>query len=226
MYITCEQLKSLMLKEDLSQSNEHCIGLLVKELQLSLENYYKIKATSERGIGQSILDNHNLSSYSGLALGLGLDRLVMILKQIDDIRILYDDREKIQEQMRNLSKYKEISRQPSIQRDMSIAIPSDMNEEELTEIISTNLNPDILNIVESIKLVEETSYHSLPMIAIQRLGMNESQKNVLLRVILRDLIISIPRAKANEAYNEIYEIVHCGESGYLIKIKRKSLILS
>lgn len=53
-------------------------------------------------------------------------------------------------------------------------------------------------------------------IAIKRLGIKKSQKNVLLRVILRDLTSSIESKKANEIYNEIYEKIHQGSSGYLI----------
>lgn len=168
-------------------------------------------------IGKSILKKHNLENYSGLALGLGLERLVMIVKDIDDIRILYDKRELIQNQMYDLKKYKEVSRQPSIQRDLSIAIDENINEEEITEMITMGLHSETLEVIETIKLLNETTYSEMPAIGIERLGMRVGQKNVLLRVVLRDLLVSIEREKANSIYNEIYALIHKGELGYMIK---------
>lgn len=61
--------------------------------------------------------NHN--EYSGWAMGTGLDRLVMTLKEIPDIRYLRSTNPRIQKQMADLSKYKEVSLMPAIVRDIS-----------------------------------------------------------------------------------------------------------
>jgi phenylalanyl-tRNA synthetase alpha chain len=53
-------------------------------------------------------------THSGWALGMGLDRLVMTLKGIPDIRYLRSSNPKIAEQMVNLQTYHEVSHQPAI----------------------------------------------------------------------------------------------------------------
>ena len=167
-------------------------------------------------ISQKLLDKHQLSEYSGLALGLGLERLVMIMKEIDDIRVLLDKRELIQSQLSNLKKYKIVSNQPATKRDLSIAIDEDINEEELTEIILKNCSLETQSIIETIKVISETSYNNLPEIAKERLGILKGQKNVLLRIILRDLAKTLESHEANNIYTQIYEKIHQGNAGYKI----------
>lgn len=167
-------------------------------------------------ISQKLLDKHNLHDYSGLALGLGLERLVMIIKDIDDIRVLSDKRESIQKQLSNLKKYKHISNQPATKRDLSIAIDENINEEELTELIMSQIDNETQKIVETIKVINETIYQDLPEVAIKRLGMLVGQKNVLLRIVLRDLAKTLDSSEANNIYTKIYEKIHCGNAGYYI----------
>lgn len=167
-------------------------------------------------ISKKLLSNNNLEGYSGLALGLGLERLVMIIKEIDDIRVLYSNKPEILSQLNNLKKYKKISNQPSIKRDLSIAIDKNINEEELTELILNNISIDTQKIIESIKIISETYYEDLPDIAIERLGINNSQKNVLLQIVLRDLNKTLLHNEANIIYTEIYSKIHSGTQGYSI----------
>lgn len=167
-------------------------------------------------ISQKLLDTHNLSEYSGLALGLGLERLVMIIKDIDDIRVLLDKRESIQKQLSNLKKYKQVSNQPSTKRDLSIAIEDKINEEELTEIILSIVDSETQQMIETIKIISETSYEELPKVAIERLGMIKGQKNVLLRIVLRDLVKTLESSEANNIYTTIYKNIHQGSKGYYI----------
>ena len=167
-------------------------------------------------ISQKLLDRHNLSEYSGLALGLGLERLVMIIKDIDDIRVLSDKRENIQKQLSHLKKYKHVSNQPATKRDLSIAIDQNINEEELTELILSNVDNDIQKVIETIKVINETVYKDLPQVAIERLGMIKGQKNVLLRIVLRDLAKTLESSVANDIYTKIYKTIHQGTKGYYI----------
>ena len=140
----------------------------------------------------------------------------MIIKEIEDIRILYSEKKQIKEQLKDLNKYKQISNQPAISRDMSIAINKEINEEELTEIILNNVNKETEKVIESINIINETKYENLPNVAIERLGMNSSQKNVLLKITIRDLNKTLLSKEANEIYSEIYQIIHQGNNGYLI----------
>lgn len=172
-------------------------------------------------ISRELLKNHNLEGYSGLALGMGLERLVMIIKNIEDIRVLYDKREEVMIQMRDLKKYKIVSNQPSTKRDLSVAVDSHMNEEEITELIMSNLDNKLAILIEEIKILAETSYKDLPDVAKERLGIKEMQKNILLRIVLRDLVSSISSEEANTIYSKVYEGIHAGEAGYKITNKGK-----
>ena len=42
------------------------------------------------------------------------------------------------------------------------------------------------------------------------------EKNVLLKITIRDLNKTLLSKEANEIYSEIYQIIHQGNNGYLI----------
>lgn len=172
-------------------------------------------------ISQNLLKNHGLEGYSGLALGLGLERLVMILKAISDIRTLYSEDSRIKDQMKNLNLYKEVSLQPSIKRDLSIAVDNDLLIEELIEDLLSQVDESLHEKIESISLVNETYYKDLPQVAIDRLGLLDNQKNMLIRIVLRDLSKSLTSEEANEIYTIIYDKVHKGSNGYKITNEKK-----
>ena len=187
---------------------------------IEVEIYYKGKWLEilECGlISQQLLDRHNLSEYGGLALGMGLDRLVMIMKEIEDIRVLLSSDERIKKQLSNLSRYKEVSNQPSIKRDMSVAIEKDTSIEDITEKI---ISLEMIHKIESISLIGETTYEDLPSIAIERLGLLNHQKNMLIRVVIRDIAHTLSSEEANRIYEQIYELIHEGLKGYKITDKK------
>jgi phenylalanyl-tRNA synthetase alpha chain len=68
-------------------------------------------------LNESHLPSHQ---WSGLAMGIGLDRLVMLIKGIDDIRHLRSSNPRVARQMLNLDPYEPVSNQPATHRDMSI----------------------------------------------------------------------------------------------------------
>src|SRR5262249_48383148 len=80
-----------------------------------------------------LLDDAGLSSgsYSGLALGMGLDRLVMLRKRLDDIRLLRSTNPRIASQMTDLCRYRPVSRQPAIRRNLSVAVEAGLTPEEI-----------------------------------------------------------------------------------------------
>ena len=168
--------------------------------------------------GKKLLTESGIDTekYGGLALGMGLDRLVMIAKNIEDIRILRDPDTRVVQQMKNLNKYKVVSRQPMSKRDMSLAISEGVLLEELTEKI-VNLLGEQSSIVEEISLVELTPYEKLPEIARTRLGMKAGQDNWLLRIILRHPSRTISPEEANGVYNKLYDQIHEGSVGYALK---------
>ena len=155
--------------------------------------------------------NLDINSYSGLALGIGLDRLIMLLKDIDDIRILRSDDSRIKSQMENLDKYVSVSKYPAIRRDLSISVDKNLNEEDICERIQDILEDK--SVIEEICIVSETDYKDLPEIAIKRLNISDNQKNILLKIIIRSHNHSLTQEEANDISKKIYMVLDETESG-------------
>ncbi len=153
-------------------------------------------------------------SHSGWALGMGLDRLVMTLKGIPDIRYLRSTNPRIASQMVNLELYQEVSHRPAITRDMSYCVPQEYVEEDMSDDIRAALG-DKREALESVEVLSETLYAQLPEKIRARLGCQPSQKNVLVRITLRHLERSITNEEANQIYKQIYTKINKGKGGYL-----------
>jgi phenylalanyl-tRNA synthetase alpha chain len=148
---------------------------------------------------------------SGLAMGLGLDRLVMLAKGVDDIRLLRSTDPRVAAQMRDLSPYRPVSAMPPAHRDLSLAVADDLDAELLGDRVRDLLGPDAAA-VEEVGVRSETGYAELPDSARARMGLRPGQKNVLLRVVLRDLTRTLTSAEANALRDRIYAGLHEGEA--------------
>lgn len=151
--------------------------------------------------------------WSGLALGMGLDRLVMLLKGLEDIRLLRADDPRIAVQMASLGPYEAVSGQPTIKRDLSLAV-DDPDMELLGDKIRVLLG-ERASWLEEIVLISETKLEDLPVQARERLGIKKGQTNVLIRLIMRSPTQSVPRDIANEIYDAVYSGLHEGTGGYI-----------
>jgi phenylalanyl-tRNA synthetase alpha chain len=161
-----------------------------------------------------LLNESDLPSqqWSGLAMGIGLDRLVMLIKQIDDIRLLRSSDPRIAGQMLNLDAYEPVSNQPATHRDMSICV-ADPDMELLGDRIREVLGARG-DWVENVELIQASHYTSVPETARRRLGMSAGQQNLLIRVTLRSLDGSISKEDANRVYDLVYSELHEGTAGY------------
>lgn len=146
---------------------------------------------------------------SGLAMGLGLDRLLMLRKGIDDIRLLRSEDPRVAKQMLDLSPYRPVSSMPPIRRDLSIVVDAGRTLEELGDRAREALG-DRTECVESIDIAAQTDYGALPVRARERLGIDPAQKNVLLRVVLRHPTRSMTHEEANVLRDLVYAAVHEG----------------
>ena len=153
---------------------------------------------------------YDATAYAGLAMGIGLDRALMLRKGIDDIRALRSDDPRIAVQMSDLGPYRPVSVQPAIQRDLSIAVASDCTVEELGDRIRAALPERIAAGLEEISVVSETSYAELATAAQRRLGIGAHQKNVLLRLVIRDLERTLTSHEANQLRDRVYDVLHEG----------------
>ncbi|HEY6594341.1 MAG TPA: hypothetical protein VI011_09560 [Asanoa sp.] len=151
------------------------------------------------------------AAATGLAMGLGLDRITMLVKGIDDIRLLRSTDPRVAEQMRDLAPYRPVSAMPPTARDLSIAVADDLDVELLGDRVRALLGPDA-DAVEEVTVRSETAYADLPDSARRRMGLAPGQKNVLVRVVLRDLTRTLSTAEANAIRDRIYAGLHEGSA--------------
>jgi phenylalanyl-tRNA synthetase alpha chain len=148
--------------------------------------------------------------WSGLALGLGLDRALMLRKGVTDIRLLRSADPRVAGQMLDLEPYRPVSAMPPTRRDLSIAVDAELTAEELGDRIRERVDPGVLDAVEELAVIAETPAAELPPQAIARIGVRRGQKNVLVRLVLRHPTRTLTAEEANLTRNAVYAAVHEG----------------
>jgi phenylalanyl-tRNA synthetase alpha chain len=149
-------------------------------------------------------------SASGLAMGLGLDRLVMLRKGLPDIRLLRSADPRVTAQLGDLdTPWRAVSNHPPIRRDVSVAVGPEVDEESLGDRIRSALGEDA-EAVESVEVLTSTSGSGLPAAAVARLGLLPGQRNLLVRVVLRHVDRTLTDAEANRLRDRIHAAVHEG----------------
>lgn len=149
------------------------------------------------------------TSWSGLAMGMGMDRMVMLVKDIPDIRLLRSPDPAVAVQMTDLARYRPVSAMPPIRRDISLAVDEDEAAEDLGDRVREALGADA-DAVESVGILQETPCRELPPQALARLGADPHQKNVLVRIVLRHLHRTLSDEEANAMRDRIYAALHQG----------------
>lgn len=147
--------------------------------------------------------------WSGLALGMGLERALMLRKGIPDIRYLRAEDPRIASQMLTLEPWQHVSPLPATRRDISVVLAADEDEETLGDRIRIALGDDA-DVIESIAVLGRTAHEDLADAACTRLGTQEGQVNLLLRIVLRPIDRTLTADQANAIRNAIYRAVHEG----------------
>ncbi len=151
--------------------------------------------------------------YSGLALGMGIDRIVMVIKSINDIRVLRSKDPRIEKQMKNLDKYIPVSNQPPTTRVLSYSASKEKTEEDVCEEIIDSLGENAKHIEEI--QYSEVPYQELPKSAKDRLGILPSQKNIIITLILRSPEGTLERKLVNDWMQNLYPKLNEGQRGYM-----------
>ncbi len=146
---------------------------------------------------------------SGLAMGLGLDRLLMLAKGVDDIRLLRSEEPRVARQMLDLAPYRPVSRLPAVRRDLSLAVWGPIDEMSLGDRVRSALGDDA-EVVEEVTLVDETPGDRLSEEAAARLGLRPGQTNALVRLVLRPLVRTLTHAECNALRDRVYAALHEG----------------
>jgi phenylalanyl-tRNA synthetase alpha chain len=147
--------------------------------------------------------------WSGLALGMGLDRAVMLRKGIDDIRVLRSADPRIAAQLRDLSPWRPVSSLPPVRRDLSLVTDAPVDADLLGDAVRAALGPAAEDL-ESVTVLSSTGSADLPPAARDRLGLRPDQVNVLLRLVLRPLSGTLTDQRANELRDQVHAAVHRG----------------
>jgi phenylalanyl-tRNA synthetase alpha chain len=147
--------------------------------------------------------------WRGLALGMGLDRAVMLRKGVPDIRLLRATDPRIAEQMLDLTPWRPVSMLPAVRRDLSIVAAAGDDDELLGDRARAALGPDA-DVLESLTLLARTPHEQLPAPARARLGTEPGQDNLLLRLVLRPLDRTLTDAEANAVRDRVYAALHEG----------------
>jgi len=178
-------------------------------LQIDVENGDEWVEIGECGrAARAVLRNAGLDDpWNGLAMGLGLDRILMLRKGIADIRLLRAADPRVAAQMRDLSLYRPVSNRPAIARDLSIAVAPGLDAELLGDRVRVALGDDAGS-VEAVEVVSETPGGALSPEARARLGLRPGQKNVLLRVTLRSVDRTLTRGEANDLRDRVFAALH------------------
>lgn len=138
----------------------------------------------------------------GLAMGLGLDRILMLRKGIPDIRLLRNDDQRIATQMQNLDEYRPISRHPAAIRDISVMAGIHEDVETLGDQIRALVPEDV---IEEITILSETPAEQLPEHVQRRLEAEPGQKNVLIRVTMRAPERTLTDRETNEIRDRLLQ---------------------
>ncbi|WP_284977299.1 hypothetical protein [Arthrobacter sp. efr-133-TYG-104] len=155
------------------------------------------------------------TNWNGLALGMGLDRALMLRKGIPDIRLLRSTDKRIEEQMKNLEPWQPVSQMPPIRRDIPIVVPADMDAEVLGDRVRTALN-GLADDLESVELLALTAQAELPVKAQERLQIRKGQANALIRLVRRPLTRTMTDPEANQIRDDVYPALHEGPVKELI----------
>lgn len=147
--------------------------------------------------------------WSGLALGMGLERALMLRKGIPDIRYLRAEDPRIAAQMLTLDPWQHVSPLPAARRDISVVLDAEEDEETLGDRVRIALGDDA-DVLESLEVLSCTTHEQLPKAARSRLGTRGGQVNLLLRIVLRPIDRTLTSDEANVLRNSIYRAVHDG----------------
>jgi len=149
--------------------------------------------------------------WAGLALGLGMDRALMLRKGIQDIRLLRSEHPEVQAQLQDLRPYRPVSVMPEIRRDLSLVLGTveEADGELLGDVARTALGADA-ELLAALEIRAVTPAAGLPQAAVERLRLAPGQVNVLVRLVLQPLDRTLTDAEANRLRDRIYLALHRG----------------
>ena len=148
--------------------------------------------------------------WTGTALGMGLDRALMLRKGVPDIRMLRSADPRVAAQLQDLEPWRPVSSSPPVRRDVSIVVGGAVDAELLGDRVREALG-ERADELEAIEVLAATPAAELPATARERLRIGAGQRNLLVRLTLRPLAGTLTDAEANRLRDLAYLAMHEGE---------------
>ena len=144
-------------------------------------------------------------------MGLGLDRLLMLRKGLPDIRLLRSDDPRVKSQLLDLERYRPVSTQPALRRDLSLVVDRSLEAEEIGDLVRRALGAR----ASAIEADHGALRHRVRKAAAGRgragYGIVPGfPRNLVLRVVLRELERTLTSDEANQLRDRVYAALHRG----------------
>ena len=184
------------IEKDITVSHPY----LIKAFKVRTKFHGEMVSVLEGGlINPHFLEHIGIDSskHSAICLGIMLDRAVMFIKDVDDVRLLRSTDARVCIQMKNLDRYVPISKYPLVKRDISFIASKKTTHGQIENFIRQILGEENATLLEEVRILSETSYDELQETARKRLEMNSGKKNILVRLILRSHFRTLTTEEAN-----------------------------
>ncbi len=146
-------------------------------------------------VHKEVLKNFGLDpeAYNGWAFAFGIERLAMIKMDIPDIRIFWSQDPRITSQFTDInSKYKEVSKYPAVERDISFIIGKDVALNNYYETVR-DIGGDL---IEEVKLMDEYENE-------EKFG--SEKKSYTFHIVYRSLEKTLTNDEVNVVHGKITE---------------------
>lgn len=140
-----------------------------------------------------VLKNFGVEGYNGWAFGFGLERLAIAKMEIPDIRLFWSQDTRVKDQLKNLeNKYKEVSKYPSVERDISFIIDKSISLNNYYELVQ-----DVAEgLIEEVKLIDR--YENA-----EKFGADK--KSYTFHIVYRSLEKTLTNEEVNVIHDKITE---------------------
>ena len=141
---------------------------------------------------KSVLQNFGLTGYHGWAFGFGLERLAIASMQLPDIRLLWSRDPRVTKQLKLGRKFVEVSKFPSITRDISFVVKNDFVPNNYFDLIR-DIGGDLVEQVELLDKYEDK----------EKFGAGRTSYTY--RVIYRSPERTLKTEEVDKLQNKLYE---------------------
>ena len=145
-------------------------------------------------VKSSVLEKFGVDSskWNGWAFGPGIERLAMVSMELPDIRLLWSEDERVKRQLKLGNKYKEVSKFPSIVRDISFVVDKNFVPNDYFDVIR-DIGEDLIEQVELLDKYENPD------------KFGERKLSYTFRITYRSLERTLTNEEINKIHSKIEE---------------------